>query len=154
MARRHDGPVRYIATAEPDDAEMELRIEQHRRSRPDDWTVVEAPIALGEAVAAAGDAELVIIDCVTLWVANLMADHDDETILGMIDEVVAAVVDRRRADLVVSNEVGSGLVPMDPVGRRFRDIQGLANQRFADVATQALLVVAGKTLELGTFDAG
>lgn len=153
MARNQGSPVRYVATAVATDEEMERRIEAHRRHRPDAWTVVEAPIELLEAVTGSGDGEFLVVDCMTLWISNLMVDHDDSAILTRVDQVVEAFADREQA-LVVSNEVGSGLVPMDPIGRRFRDLQGTANQRLATVAARAYLVVAGKTLELGTFGAG
>lgn len=149
MASRHEGTVRYIATARPEDEEMERRIESHRRNRPDEWTVVEAPIDLARALQESDSDELVVVDCVTLWISNLMVDYDDAAILEMVDQVVAYLTGRDPAAVVVSNEVGAGLVPMDPVGRRFRDLQGTANQRFASAADEAYLVVAGKTLQLG-----
>ena len=153
MARLHSGPVRYIATAEASDQEMERRIAAHRRNRPEDWTVIEAPIELADAVAGVDDGDFLVVDCITLWVSNLMVDHDDSTILSRVDEVVKAL-GYRQSTLVVSNEVGSGLVPMNPIGRRFRDLQGAANQEFAAPAERSYLVVAGKMLELGTFGVG
>ena len=153
MAGESGSHVRYVATALASDEEMKQRIAAHRQSRPGEWSVVEAPIALAEAVSNAEPDEYLIVDCVTLWVSNLMADHDDETITGMVDAVAAILSDRRDA-VVVSNEVGSGIVPMDPVGRRFRDLHGRANQKLAAAADRSYLVVAGKTLELGTPGAG
>ena len=148
LAGRGGGPVRFIATARPDDHEMAQRIEEHRRDRPAAWSVVEEPIDLVRAVETAGDSESVVIDCVTLWISNLMVERDDPTILGMVDAAVAAIVGRTGHTIVVSNEVGSGLVPMDPVGRRFRDLQGRANQRFAGAADVAYMVVSGRLLPL------
>lgn len=148
LAQAHDGPVRYVVTARPTDDEMEKRIESHRRSRPRHWAVVEAPVALVEGVNEAEEGDLVVIDCVTLWISNLMEDRDDPHILSNVEDVVTAVVDRRPSAIVISNEVGSGLVPMSPVGRRFRDLQGAVNQRFAAAAERAYLVVAGKALRL------
>lgn len=153
MARASQKPVRYIATATASDEEMEQRIAGHRKNRPGGWTVIEAPIELGEAVSGAQPDEYLILDCVTLWVSNLMPDHDDEHIASRVDDVVEALTGRH-CTVVVSNEVGSGLVPMDPIGRRFRDLQGSANQRFAAAANRSYLVIAGKTLELGVPDDG
>lgn len=153
MAKASQKPVRYLATARASDEEMERRIAAHQENRPGEWTVIEAPIELGEAVSDAKPGEYLIIDCLTLWISNLMVDLDDEEIARRVEGVVEALVGREDT-VVVSNEVGSGLVPMDPIGRKFRDLQGSANQRFAAVADRSYLVVAGKTLELGTTGAG
>jgi len=148
LAKASQKPVRYIATATASDEEMEQRIAVHRKNRPGDWTVIEAPIELGEAVSGAQRDECLILDCVTLWISNLMPDHDDDHIALRVDDVVEALTGRH-ATVVVSNEVGSGLVPMDPVGRRFRDLQGSANEKVATAANSSYLVIACKTLELG-----
>jgi len=153
MAARSARPVRYVATAMPSDEEMERRIAAHKQGRPDSWTVVEAPVELAGAVSSADAEEFLVVDCVTLWISNLMVDHDDATIMSRVGEVVRELA-ARRLTVVVSNEVGSGLVPMDPIGRRFRDLQGDANQEFAAASARSYLVIAGKTLELGSFDAG
>lgn len=153
IASRGGGPVRYIATALPSDDEMERRIASHRRGRPDGWNVIEAPIEVAESIDGSEPEEFVVLDCVTLWISNLIVDHDDDEITERVDAVVSAIRDRDAA-LVVSNEVGSGLVPMDPIGRRFRDLQGSANQRFAAAAARSYLVIAGRTLELGMPGAG
>jgi len=147
LAERADRPVRVIATAEAVDAEMERRIRAHRASRPSSWAVVEEPLDLVGALRDAGE-DVVLVDCITLWLANLLAERDDEEILALVDEAVAIAAGRAADTIIVSNEVGSGIVPMDPVGRRFRDLQGWANQRFAAAATRAYLVVAGQTVAL------
>lgn len=154
MASRMGQPVRFLATARPDDDEMTKRIAHHRARRPESWTVVEAPVGVHDALRGAGDQETVIVDCVTLWISNLMVDHDDERIGTLVDEAVDVCRRHSGQVIVVSNEVGTGLVPMDPVGRRFRDLQGRANQRFADAADVSYLVVAGKALRLGDIDDG
>lgn len=145
-------PVIYIATARADDEEMTQRIEEHRRHRPEDWEVVGAPIDLEDALRSTPDGDTVVVDCVTLWISNLMVERDDDTVVGMVDSVIAAIVSRSGETIVVSNEVGSGVVPMHPVGRRFRDLQGRANQRLAKAAQAAYLVVAGKALRLEAAD--
>ena len=153
IAERSGQPVRYVATAVASDDEMEQRIGAHRQSRPDSWTVVEAPLELIDAVSGIDAGEFLVVDCITLWISNLMLDYDDTTILRKVGGVAEALTGRRMT-VVVSNEVGSGLVPMDPIGRRFRDLQGAANQCFAAASDRTYLVIAGKTLELGSFDAG
>jgi adenosylcobinamide kinase/adenosylcobinamide-phosphate guanylyltransferase len=148
MASRTGGPVRYIATARAEDEEMERRIEEHRRHRPDGWVVVEVPLEMTEAISSATEEETILIDCITLWISNLMLERTDGEILAEVDRLLDMLTARRAATIVVSNEVGSGLVPMDPIGRRFRDIHGRANQRVASVADEAYLVVAGRLLPL------
>lgn len=140
--------MHLVATARADDEEMAGRIEEHRRRRPEDWALIEAPIDLEDALGSAPRGDTVVIDCVTLWISNLMVERDDVMISGMIDSVIAAIEARAGETIVVSNEVGAGVVPMHPVGRRFRDLQGRANQRFAAAAERAYLVVAGRALEL------
>lgn len=147
LAKRSGRQVRVIATAEAGDPEMELRIRAHQASRPASWALVEEPIDLAAVLRGSGD-DVVLVDCITLWLANLLAERDDETILALVDEAVAITAGRSSETIVVSNEVGSGLVPMDPIGRRFRDLQGWANQRFARAADMAYLVVAGRSLRL------
>lgn len=152
LAARIDAPITIVATASPEDEEMARRIEEHRRRRPSDWAVVEAPIELEGAVRSASATDTMVVDCVTLWISNLMVDRDDPTISTMIDSVISAMGKRTGETIVVSNEVGAGVVPMHPVGRRFRDLQGRANQSFAAAADTAYLVVAGKMLRLQDFD--
>lgn len=152
LAKRTGAPVVLIATARADDEEMASRVEEHRRRRPTDWKVVEAPIELETALGSAYGRETVIVDCVTLWISNLMAERDDDTISQLVDAAIASIADRAGETIVVSNEVGAGIVPMHPVGRRFRDVQGRANQSFARAANTAYFVVAGKALRLSDVD--
>jgi adenosylcobinamide kinase / adenosylcobinamide-phosphate guanylyltransferase len=148
IAVRIGAPIWFLATARADDEEMESRIAAHRKDRPDGWTVLEAPVEVGQALGSAPEHVTVIIDCLTLWISNLMVDHTDPTILEMVEDVIALTVKRSAQTIVVSNEVGSGVVPMNPVGRRFRDLQGRANQQFAGAADSAYMVIAGKALRL------
>jgi adenosylcobinamide kinase/adenosylcobinamide-phosphate guanylyltransferase len=141
-------PVTFIATATAGDAEMADRIGRHRDSRPSGWTTVEAPLELAAAVDAAAPDDFLIIDCLTLWVSNLMgAGHSAGACLHMTDEVSSALM--RRRGVVVSNEVGMGIVPDNELGRAFRDLLGTVNRCFAERAETAVLLVAGRTLELG-----
>jgi len=145
-------PVTFIATAREEDDEMSRRIEDHRRQRPELWRVLEAPLDLEAGIESASDTDTIVVDCVTLWVSNLMIEHADEAILAMVGSVIATIGDRAGESIVVSNEVGSGLVPMNQVGRRFRDLHGRANQSFASAAHTAYLTVAGRALRLQDLD--
>jgi adenosylcobinamide kinase/adenosylcobinamide-phosphate guanylyltransferase len=138
-------PWTYIATAEAGDDEMAARIADHRARRDTQWRTVEAPRGLVQALAACG-AEPVLVDCLTLWLSNLMlaeADIDAET--AQLEQVLAAANGPR---VLVANEVGSGIVPSTALGRRFRDRQGLLNQRMAACAERVILTVAGLPLAL------
>ena len=138
-------PWTYIATAEAGDDEMATRIAGHRARRGTQWHTVEASRALVQALSACG-AEPVLVDCLTLWLSNLMlaeADIDAETV--QLEQVLAAANGPR---VLVANEVGSGIVPGTALGRRFRDQQGLLNQRIAACAERVILTVAGLPLAL------
>jgi adenosylcobinamide kinase / adenosylcobinamide-phosphate guanylyltransferase len=155
--------VVYIATARADeqasDQEMRERIARHRADRPAGWQTVEEPLDLPRAIRAAPVEAILLIDCITLWISNLMWElktyaAQEEEILARIDDLIAST--RQRAEsaliagevIVVSNEVGSGLVPEHQLGRAFRDLQGFANQRLAQAADRVILVVAGLPLLL------
>ena len=149
--------VCYVATAlEGDDSEMRARIERHRAERPESWQTVEAPLALAVAVeAAARDADLVLVDCLTLWLSNLCWEHRNGA-SGDLEDTIQSQM-RRVADaahschiVLVSNEVGSGIVPESPVARAFRDVHGFLNQWVAEAAGEVILVVAGLPLYLKT----
>jgi adenosylcobinamide kinase/adenosylcobinamide-phosphate guanylyltransferase len=138
-------PAVYIATAQAGDVEMATRIMAHRSRRGAAWTTIEEPLRLGEALeAAATHGQPVLVDCLTLWLSNLMhagADLDEAT-----DELVRALDDHRSPVVLVSNEVGLGLVPETPLGRAFRDAQGRLNMRLAERADRVILMAAGLPL--------
>jgi adenosylcobinamide kinase/adenosylcobinamide-phosphate guanylyltransferase len=136
-------PWRYIATAEPFDAEMIARIAAHRARRGDGWITLEIPKNLSEILAADCDKPS-IVDCLTLWLSNLMlADIDIESEITSLEEVLRKPAAER---VLVSNEVGFGIVPDSVLGRRFRDLQGELNRRVADLADRVVLMVAGVPL--------
>ena len=148
LAREFEGPVTFIATATPDDAEMDERIRRHRSERPPRWSTIEEPLALTDAIRAAPPSDFVIVDCLTLWVSNLLtAGRKPDEIHARAAESARMLADRR--GVVVSNEVGLGIVPANPLARRFRDVLGGVNATFAACAERSLLLVAGRTLELG-----
>ena len=138
-------PWRYVATAQAFDAEMEARIALHRERRLEGWEMIEAPIDLADTIAQlGGDSAPILIDCLTLWLSNLMlGGHDLETAISRFE----AALERARSPVVlVSNEVGLGIVPENALAHRFRDEAGRLNQRLAARADRVLLMVAGLSL--------
>jgi adenosylcobinamide kinase / adenosylcobinamide-phosphate guanylyltransferase len=144
-----DGPVEVVVTAEARDAEMAARIRRHRDGRPAGWRTVEAPRELEAALRAAAPGALVVVDCLTLWVSNLMElGLDDAAVERRAREAAALAAARAAATLAISNEVGSGIVPVAALARRYRDLLGQVNATWAAAADQALLLVAGRALPL------
>jgi adenosylcobinamide kinase/adenosylcobinamide-phosphate guanylyltransferase len=138
-------PWAYVATAQPLDAEMADRIASHRKRRGAGWITLEAPHDLAGALAQHREAPA-IVDCLTLWLSNLMlADKD---IAAETERLEHALSERRAPIALVTNEVGSGIVPDNALARRFRDQQGLLNQRLAALADRVVLMVAGLPLDV------
>lgn len=146
LARDHDGQVVYVATAEAGDHEMAVRIAQHRTERPDEWTTAEEPVALRSTIAALEPDACVVVDCLTLWVANLLARGDD--VLPEAEAVADLAAGRPGPTIVVSNEVGLGIVPTSSVAREYRDLLGAVNAAFVHRAHDAAFVVAGRAIPL------
>ena len=146
-ARALGGRVVFVATAEAGDAEMAARIARHRADRPPSWRTVEVPLALPPALTALqGEADVVVVDCLNLWVANLLSKSPDLSDAGLLAEGsrLEAVATRPRFSLIlVSNEVGWGIHPETAIGRRFRDALGFVNQAAARAADDVILMVAG-----------
>jgi adenosylcobinamide kinase / adenosylcobinamide-phosphate guanylyltransferase len=139
--------VVFVATATAADDEMRRKVERHQISRPPQWQTVEEPLRLAEAIARYGpNCDLMIIDCLTFFAANLLGDDGDEQ--SAIQALCAALKAPPCSVVLVSNEVGSGVVPAYPSGRRFRDLLGEMNQSVARVASNVLLLVAGLPLVL------
>ena len=151
IAKKHGKKTVFIATAAALDEEMKERIRLHKISRPKEWATIETPINLSGVIAGMkpiyGTA---IIDCVGLWISNLlMANMKDKMIEKRIKELAGGVL-KSKADLViiVSNEVGEGIVPADPISRRFRDLVGLANQIIAAKADTVIMMRAGIPIKI------
>ncbi len=141
------GRVVFVATAQAADDEMRLKVERHRSSRPQHWKTVEEPLALAEVITQHGPTcDLMIIDCLTFFAANLLDAKTDEQ--ASVDGLCNALRAPACSVVLVSNEVGSGVVPEYPSGRRFRDLLGEMNQSVARVASNVLLLVAGLPLIL------
>ena len=136
----------YIATAEALDAEMADRIARHRRERGEDWTTAEAPIDLPAAIAALPGGSVGIVDCLTLWLSNVMGSGRE--VAGATEELLLAIGACPATLVVISNEVGLGLVPDTPLGRAFRDEQGRLNQAVAAIVPEVEFVAAGLPLRL------
>ena len=140
-------PAVYVATAEAGDVEMATRIMAHRARRGVGWTTIEEPLKLAEALEGAqAHSQPVLVDCLTLWLSNLMhagADLDQAT-----DEPLQTLDDSGWPVVFVSNEVGLGLVPETPLGRSFRDAQGRLNMRIAERADRVILMAAGLPLTM------
>jgi adenosylcobinamide kinase/adenosylcobinamide-phosphate guanylyltransferase len=158
LAHRRGGPVLYVATAEAWDAEMAARIAAHRAQRPADWRTIEAPSNTGDAIAAALAAEpgivTVLVDCLTLLASNVVTALPEPTTQEAAEAAVQREVEGLLAAyaagdadwIIVSNEVGLGIVPAYPLGRVYRDALGRANQRLAATADNVLFLVAGLPL--------
>jgi adenosyl cobinamide kinase/adenosyl cobinamide phosphate guanylyltransferase len=145
LARAEGGPVTLIATAEARDAEMAERIALHRAERPVEWTTVEETLGLDAAIRAVPEQDVLVVDCLSLWVANMLERANVEELAR-----TAAESARRRATLTVavSNEVGLGVVPPTELGRHYRDVLGRVNAIWADAAERVSFVIAGRALPL------
>jgi adenosyl cobinamide kinase/adenosyl cobinamide phosphate guanylyltransferase len=153
LGREHaagGGRVAYVATSPriAGDAELDARIELHRSERPADWATIEEQHDLIAALDSAGDA-FAIVDCLTLWVSNVMWRGDDDTAITVAARAFGdAAAGRTAPVVVVSNEVGMGIHPPTELGRRYRDVLGRVNQAVAAASDTTLLIVAGRALAL------
>ena len=151
LALQAGGPVTFIATGEPRDAEMKKRIARHRTERPSTWRTIEEPLDLLGALRSVGPEDCVIVDCLTLWVSNLLdAGRAAADVLAASVECAQRAAQRRRDTIVVSNEVGLGIVPANELARVYRDTLGSVNSVFAEAAHRTSLVVAGRAIELNS----
>lgn len=142
LAVESGAPVTFVATGEGRDEEMKARIEAHRRGRPAGWTTIEEPLDLRAALESAPAAATVVVDCLSLWVANLLEQAREP------DDLAPAAASRRGLTIAVSNEVGLGIVPANELARRYRDVLGRVNAAWVDASDEAFLCVAGRTIAL------
>lgn len=155
LAAELGGTVTYVATAEAGDEEMRGRIAAHRAVRPSAWQTMERPLRLGDALTE-WDSSVVVLDCLTLLVSNIMGEAGEDAPAALIEarveaelsELVAAWKDAQFHLIVVSNEVGLGLVPDNALGRVYRDALGRANQRMAQAADEVYFMVAGLAVKI------
>jgi adenosylcobinamide kinase/adenosylcobinamide-phosphate guanylyltransferase len=152
LAERAGGKVAFIATARAGDDEMAERILIHQKSRPKEWTTIEEPVDVPGAITKVADHDLIIIDCLTLLLSNLMLEnsslHETDEILDKIEDLVKASRSFGGTVIVVSNEVGMGIVPENELARKFRDLAGRANQVMANAADEVYLCVSGIPVKL------
>ena len=134
----------YVATAQPIDAEMARRIEKHRKRRADTWQTIEEPLEVPRVLQLYSDRlDCVLIDCITVWLSNLLLERGETRVEHQV-ELLANWIARVPTSLIlVTNEVGSGIVPDNRLARQFRDLAGRTNQRLADLADEVVLMVSG-----------
>ena len=148
LAREAGAPVAMIATAEARDDEMLARIAAHRAERPAGWRTVEEPLDLAGALRGLAPGEFAIVDCLSLWVSNLLECSNAAGIEELAAEAAALAAAHAGGCVSVSNEVGMGIVPMNALARAYRDVLGRVNAIWADAADDALLAVSGRVLRL------
>jgi adenosylcobinamide kinase/adenosylcobinamide-phosphate guanylyltransferase len=144
-ANRHFFKKLYLATCEVVDEEMAARVENHKRLRGPGWLTVEEPVEIVEKIKQEGEGvEVILLDCITLWLSNLLIKwNDDSRIMEESDRLINTIQQRKTSFILVSNEVGMGIVPPEPLGRRFRDLSGIVSQRIAEVAETVIFMVSG-----------
>ena len=161
LALKSGGGVLFVATAEAGDEEMKKRIEAHRKARPSTWQTLEVTTHVGRRIALnIRQVQTVIIDCITLLINNIFQRHDEsvesalieEEVMAEINELVYCIEQSDARFIIVSNEVGLGLVPADKVSRLYRDLLGKVNQVLAQHADQVYLMVAGVPVAIKTGD--
>jgi adenosylcobinamide kinase/adenosylcobinamide-phosphate guanylyltransferase len=145
QAKSFKGKRAYIATAEAFDDEMRSRIDRHQSDRGDGWRTIEAPLDLVTALSACEE-EIIVVDCITVWLGNLM--HHGRDCSTEVASLCAVLAGKKQRVLIVSNEVGLGIVPENAMTRQFRDHQGFANQKIAAIADEVIFVAAGLPLIL------
>lgn len=135
----------FLATCQPEDDEMRLRVENHQKERGQSWQAIEVPVDLPEAILEHSSVgTLILADCLTLWISNLMlADLEADAIEARVEALCAALEKTDATVVLVSNEVGTGIVPENRLARAYRDFVGWANQKVAAVAEQVVMTVAG-----------
>src|SRR5947209_267330 len=149
LARRLGGRRLFLATAQPGDDEMRERIRQHRQTRGPDFDTIEEPLAVPELLRGSPGYDVVVFDCLTLWLANLLLqDRGTEAVLRRLDDLAEVLASRPLHAVVVTNEVGLGIVPETALGRAFRDLAGLAHQRLGHLADEVYFAVLGTVLRI------
>jgi adenosylcobinamide kinase / adenosylcobinamide-phosphate guanylyltransferase len=149
IASSTTGPVVFVATARAGDEEMAERIRRHRSERPPAWITLEEPVEILQKLRDASTEACLVVDCLSLWLFNLIeAGWDDESVEREAVAFAEAAGSREAPTVIVSNEVGLGVVPATPLGRRYRDLLGRANALVVEEAHDPLFVVAGRTLRL------
>ncbi|MGZ3569065.1 MAG: bifunctional adenosylcobinamide kinase/adenosylcobinamide-phosphate guanylyltransferase [Thermodesulfobacteriota bacterium] len=149
-ANQHFSKKLYLATCEALDEEMAQRIEHHKKMRGPEWRTIEEPVEIVDQIGLHGTGvEVILLDCLTLWLSNLlMRRKNDLEIMEEVSRLIDTMKEKRTSFILVSNEVGLGIVPADKLSRRFRDLSGTANQKIAEAADTAIFMVSGIPLIL------
>ncbi|MCP4650507.1 MAG: bifunctional adenosylcobinamide kinase/adenosylcobinamide-phosphate guanylyltransferase [PVC group bacterium] len=149
LAKQSKQKIIFLATCTPADAEMKQRVRKHKKSRPKNWQTIEEPIDVISVLKQLKDDELVIFDCLTLWVSNLLlSGFEEKEVIKIIEKFVEQLKINKANVIIVSNEVGWGIVPENKLARVFRDIIGTAHQKIAKVSDEAYLMVAGMPMKI------
>jgi adenosylcobinamide kinase/adenosylcobinamide-phosphate guanylyltransferase len=148
-----ESPVRFVATARRGvgDKSLDRRIDRHVAERPDHWTLFEPPTGLVESITASGDEVLTVLDCITLWVGDLMSEPEFSSNAGTshhVERLIETLQASERPTLVITNEVGSGVAPPTVIGNDYADELGTANRLIAEAADEVTLLVAGQPLRV------
>jgi adenosylcobinamide kinase/adenosylcobinamide-phosphate guanylyltransferase len=140
----------FIATSQPLDPEMKRRVEKHQKERGKDWQTIEEPVLIHEIVNEySGKADVILIDCLTLWLSNLLYhSYDADAILEILDQFERALLRCECPVFLVSNEVGLGIVPENKIAREFRDLAGIIHQHVAKISDRVVMTVAGIDVEI------
>jgi adenosylcobinamide kinase/adenosylcobinamide-phosphate guanylyltransferase len=149
-ANRHFSKKIYLATCEALDDEMIQRVETHKRLRGPEWLTIEEPVEIVDRIKQYSDnADVILLDCLTLWLSNLLLrGNNDLKMMEAMEGLVHSLKERQISIILVSNEVGMGIVPADSLSRRFRDLSGMANQKIAEVADAVIFMVSGMPIFL------
>ena len=148
LAAKSNKPVFFVATAQALDDDMRDRISKHKAERPG-WSTIEEPLDLCSAIKECPDQSFVIIDCLTLWISNMLfAGNTEASMLTASTRALGAITERAGSTVAISNEVGLGIVPDNPLARQYRDILGKTNQQWARASATSLFLVAGKAIQL------
>ena len=144
-ANRHFSKKMYLATCEILDGEMAQRVENHKKIRGLEWQTIEEPIEIANEIRQyENEVDVILLDCMTLWLSNLlMRQMGDPEIMDAISRLIDTMEQSQTSLILVSNEVGMGIVPADPLSRRFRDLSGMANQKIAEVVNTVIFMVSG-----------
>ena len=144
LAKKSTKNILFLASCNPLDEEMKERVLEHKQARPGDWKTIEEPINVSAVIEKAKADELVIFDCLTLWISNIMLQLDTGELINEKIEELIIVLRQVKADIIiVSNEVGWGIVPENKLARQFRDIVGITHQKLAGLSDEVFLVTAG-----------
>ena len=144
-ADRHFSKKIYLATCEVFDEEMARRVENHKMARGPEWRTIEESVTVVDRIEEVQEGvEVILVDCVTLWISSLLMKWDDDNrIMNEVEKLLSVLQKRQASFVLVSNEVGMGIVPADALTRRFRDLAGMANQKIAGAADAVIFMVSG-----------